>query len=268
MPSTIAFDDGDALAPSGNDPALWSDPLRAERAIDEPVPFATFGPRGGLAWTLARRLDGSARLTLAGSFEHAGEGLPLACAAGCRFVLIDFVPFSERSTFDPWAALASMKSLSVRMKSRRACPIAVDLHAERSTVLRAVELGAQGFVSPVGIGTHRLAALLTEAAAQGACLCPVASRHLVERVRAMEGASRPVDTTRAARTENAQSATLSTREIEILSLGARGLAVKRLARQLGLSPHTVTAHLKNMYRKLEAKNRSEAVYRAKALGLI
>ena len=142
------------------------------------------------------------------------------------------------------------------------------MHAERSTVLRAVELGAQGFVSPVGIGAQRLADLLTQAAEQGACLCPVASRHLVERVRAMEGASPAVDTARAARIESAPPATLSTREIEILALGAKGVAVKRLARQLGLSPHTVTAHLKNMYRKLDAKSRSEAVYRAKALGLI
>ena len=259
--SDPAFEEGHSFSPDRTHPRQRSEPARANA---EPVSFASFGPRGGIAWTLARRLDGVARLALAGSFDSACDGLPLACVAGCRFVLIDFGPFAERRSFDPWAAIESLQA-----NCPQACLIAVDLHAQRESVLRAIELGARGYISPIGVDIQRLAAQLAEGAAQGACLCPLASRHLVDRVRAMEGVESAADhTADAAPTPVEPPAALSAREMEILALGEQGLAVKSLARQLQLSPHTVTTHLKNVYRKLDVKNRSEAIYRAKELGLI
>jgi DNA-binding CsgD family transcriptional regulator len=64
------------------------------------------------------------------------------------------------------------------------------------------------------------------------------------------------------------SASLTPREIEVLALAADGLSGPGLAHQLALSPATVNAHFKNIYRKLAVRNRSAAVAKAMRLGLI
>lgn len=62
--------------------------------------------------------------------------------------------------------------------------------------------------------------------------------------------------------------TLTPREEEVLLLLAQGLSVKEIARSLGLSPDTVKDHLENLYGKLLARNRVEALERARALGFL
>ncbi len=55
---------------------------------------------------------------------------------------------------------------------------------------------------------------------------------------------------------------LSIREKRVLTLAAQGLDNPDIAKILYISPHTVKAHLKKVFRKLEAPNRTNAVYRA------
>jgi DNA-binding NarL/FixJ family response regulator len=61
---------------------------------------------------------------------------------------------------------------------------------------------------------------------------------------------------------------LTRREIEVLELAAEGSEIHELAAQLAVSPATVRTHLKNIYAKLEANNRTAAVVKAMRLGLI
>ncbi|WP_052121543.1 helix-turn-helix transcriptional regulator [Inquilinus limosus] len=58
------------------------------------------------------------------------------------------------------------------------------------------------------------------------------------------------------------------RELDCLAWVARGASSKQIARQLGLSMHTVNAYLASARRKLKAGSRSEAVATALQLGLI
>jgi DNA-binding NarL/FixJ family response regulator len=60
---------------------------------------------------------------------------------------------------------------------------------------------------------------------------------------------------------------LSDREREVLSLMATGATNKEIAQRLYLSPHTVKEHTSALYRKLNVRNRAEAVQRAERLGL-
>lgn len=55
---------------------------------------------------------------------------------------------------------------------------------------------------------------------------------------------------------------LTRREIEVLWLIARGSTYTKVAVQLGISAHTVAAHIKNIYRKLEVHSAGAAVMRA------
>jgi LuxR family maltose regulon positive regulatory protein len=61
---------------------------------------------------------------------------------------------------------------------------------------------------------------------------------------------------------------LSERELEVLQLIAEGLTNQEVATRLYLSLHTVKAHARNIYAKLGVKNRTQAVARGKALGIL
>lgn len=57
----------------------------------------------------------------------------------------------------------------------------------------------------------------------------------------------------------AESPPLSAREREVLALLAEGLATKNIAHQLGISAHTVKAHVESIFAKFGATTRAEAV---------
>lgn len=61
---------------------------------------------------------------------------------------------------------------------------------------------------------------------------------------------------------------LSSREKEILSLMAKGLTNQEIADKLFLSVGTVKNYVTNILQKLEAKDRTEAVIKAKNMGLV
>ena len=61
---------------------------------------------------------------------------------------------------------------------------------------------------------------------------------------------------------------LSQRELEVLHVMALGRTNQEIARQLIVSPGTVKAHTASIYRKLDVANRTEAVARARQLGLL
>jgi LuxR family maltose regulon positive regulatory protein len=61
---------------------------------------------------------------------------------------------------------------------------------------------------------------------------------------------------------------LSARELEILQLIAQGLSNRQVAQQLFISPGTVKKHTANIYGKLGVHSRTQAVARARTLGIL
>lgn len=65
-----------------------------------------------------------------------------------------------------------------------------------------------------------------------------------------------------------QQSTLTVREIEVLQYAAEGASNKDIAEKLFISVKTVKTHLTHIFDKLKARNRTEAVTKARKLGLL
>ncbi len=69
-------------------------------------------------------------------------------------------------------------------------------------------------------------------------------------------------------TEHPMIEALSERELEVLRLVAEGLSNEEIAQRLVVSLTTIKFHTSNIYGKLSAKNRTEAVAKARAISLL
>jgi LuxR family transcriptional regulator, maltose regulon positive regulatory protein len=65
-----------------------------------------------------------------------------------------------------------------------------------------------------------------------------------------------------------RSSALTAAELRLLPLLPTHLSFPEIAAELFLSPHTIKAHMKSIYRKIGASTRSQAVTRARELGLL
>jgi two-component system, NarL family, response regulator LiaR len=61
---------------------------------------------------------------------------------------------------------------------------------------------------------------------------------------------------------------ISKREYEVLELIAQGLSNQEIADKLFVSLHTIKTHSSNIFMKLDARRRTQAIHRAKELGLL
>jgi two-component system, NarL family, response regulator DegU len=65
-----------------------------------------------------------------------------------------------------------------------------------------------------------------------------------------------------------EPARVTKREAEILQLVANGYSTREVGEHLFISEKTVRNHLASVFRKLDARNRAEAVYRGIRLGIV
>ena len=91
------------------------------------------------------------------------------------------------------------------------------------------------------------------------------TRHVLT---AFEPASQPAPAPPVNGAEAATGQLLTARELEILRLIAAGMRNQEIANQLFISTATVKRHIANVYNKLDARHRIEALKRAGALNLL
>lgn len=119
--------------------------------------------------------------------------------------------------------------------------VALSHETGEAQVKQLVALGAQAYVSK-STRSADLPPIIRHVAAGATMLPPAAHRH--------------------------PGADLTPREAEVLALAARGMSNAALGRQLFVTERTVKFHLHNAFRKLGARNRTEAAHTALGLGLI
>jgi DNA-binding NarL/FixJ family response regulator len=188
-------------------------------------------------------IDGIKRaLAEADDFEVVGEAstgsqvMPLVRRTSPDLVLLDL----RMPGLDGLTALERIKREHPQIKV-----VVLSASADQSVIQTALSRGASAYVIK-SVNPPDLPATLRQAMA-GNVFHPV---------------GRPTD---------AQAATtigLSLREVEILQAVARGLSNHAIGKELFVAEQTVKFHLTNIYRKLKATNRTEAVRLAYQHGVI
>jgi DNA-binding NarL/FixJ family response regulator len=104
-------------------------------------------------------------------------------------------------------------------------------------IARGLKAGARGYLMKDMARTALMECIT--AVHEGACQFPPQPAHAMTRSVAMDG--------------------LTNREVEVLKLVAEGYTNQRAAQQLGLKEDTIKAHLKTIFSKLDARDRTHAV---------
>lgn len=147
------------------------------------------------------------------------------------------------------------------------CPqcdvLVVTMFGDDGHVLDSIEAGAAGYLLK-DASSDRIAASIHEVRAGGSPISPSIARRVLNRFRIA-----PTSAVAAPPpAPGAEASPLSERETEILRLIAKGFSFETVGEVLGISPHTVVAHVKKVYRKLAVHSRGEAVYEASQMGLL
>ena len=150
--------------------------------------------------------------------------------------------------------MPGMGGLEATRRIVQACPssavLVLSMLDDDESVLAAMRAGARGYV-PKGAGQEELLTAIRAVATGGAVFgAGVAARILAGLDRAPAPAFPG----------------LTDRESQVLSLMAEGLDNRRIADRLEMSPKTVANHVSRVLTKLQARDRVEAVLRAREAG--
>jgi len=144
--------------------------------------------------------------------------------------------------------------------------ILLDAQGEQSAALTALQAALspaepEGFIRLIADEGPGLAPLLETALEQN-----IYTDYVKQLLAACKTGTAPGSATAA--THSSLVEALSDRELEILRLISMGLSNSEICGQLYISLSTVKGHNRNIFGKLGAQNRTEAVARARELGLI
>lgn len=206
-------------------------------------------------------------------------------AAAAQLAQMHDLPMSQARVHlaqgDAAAALAVLASLSQQVEAKdwqderlNVMVLQAVAHHAHGDQAKAVQTlgGALALAEPSGFirlfvdEGSQVATLLSEAAAQG--LMPGYVAKLLAAFEAGEQKREDKATPPPAPPAESLLEPLSTRELEVLRLIAQGLSNRDISERLFRSVDTVKGHNRMIFSKLQVKSRTEAVARARKLGLL
>ena len=156
------------------------------------------------------------------------------------------------------------------MRQPRPCDVlVVSMFDDDQHVLDSIEAGAAGYLLKDAL-PESIVSSIRELRGGGSPISPGIARRILARFRLALGPVRPAAAPAQAfkPLNGATASPLTDRETELLRLTAKGLSFDTISELMGISPHTVVAHVRKIYRKLAVHSRGEAVYEATQLGLL
>ena len=152
------------------------------------------------------------------------------------------------------------------MRQPRPCDVlVVSMFDDDQHVLDSIEAGAAGYLLKDAL-PESIVTSIRELRGGGSPISPGIARRILARFRLALAPARSLIPARPAPAPSPSP--LTERETELLRLTAKGLSFDTISELMGISPHTVVAHVRKIYRKLAVHSRGEAVYEATQLGLL
>jgi len=130
--------------------------------------------------------------------------------------------------------------------------VVLTVFSDKKKVIESLDAGAVGYLLKSSTPQEILRSL-REVFLGGAALSPSIAKVVLEEIR------KPTPS---------EQFNLSPREVEVLEFLAQDLAVKEIAKQLGVTERTVGFHLTNLYAKLKVQSQSGALAKAFRAGLL
>lgn len=211
--------------------------------------------RRSLAHLLAA-IDAEPRLRLAGAFERANPARAWI-ETNVFDVLVTDIGLPDGSGIDIIRACVLAKP--------HADIMVVSMFGDEQNVLSSIEAGATGYILKDADGFD-IARSILDLRAGGAPMSPLIARRLISRVRDGVATQQRVPSSLSSRSMPIPE--LTRRESETLDLIARGYTYQEVAKLMGVSVSTVQTHIKSIYSKLSVNSRGQAVFEARALGLL
>lgn len=185
-------------------------------------------------------LDGEDDLSVVGEAATPDEAVELARSLDPDLVLMD-LQFGQ-------AATGADATRRIRALDVAPYVLVLTNYDTDGDILGAVEAGASGYLLKDAPPTDLIAAVRAAASGESA-LAPAIAGRLMERVRAPQ-------------------VSLSSREIEVLTLVAAGASNSEIAASLHITDATVKSHLVHVFSKLGVASRTAAVSAARKLGVL
>lgn len=147
--------------------------------------------------------------------------------------------------------------------------LVISAWSNENTILEALRAGATGYLLKERDDIE-LSLSIRSTIRGGAPIDPFIARRILELVSAPlpSAPARVADKPGRGRPAPEAPPPLTPREVEILNLVAKGLTNREISGVLSLSRFTVECHIRNIYKKLSVKSRTEAIFEARSQGFL
>jgi len=189
-----------------------------------------------------------ADLEIVGEANNGEQAFELTCELNPDVVIMDI-------------SMPKMSGLEATRKIKNQCPkvavLILTVHDDSEHIFALLECGAAGYLTKSVFGEEIVqsvrAVAFGESVMTPEVLAKIVGQHRLRAPKSIDGDL---------------SERFSSRELEIIRLVARGIGNKQIAETLGVSLSTVRGYLEQVFAKLNAASRTEAVVTALRVGLI
>ncbi len=192
-----------------------------------------------LRWALRNILNKEADLEIIAEVSDGEEAVKLATELVPDVVIMDIT-------------MPKLNGLEATRQIKAKCPsiaiLVLTVHSDSEHILGILETGAAGYLIKTVFGEEVIHAVRGVASGEAVLSTPILQQVLKSALRL-----------RAKPLNLGSGEKLTSRDLGILKLAARGMSNKDIALKLDLSPLTVKVYLANIFSKLRVGSRTEAV---------